>query len=155
MRNCLLIVDVQKDLLEIETAASRQQFVANIEALYQGEDWDLVIIGGDKGAKFPPKIRKMADHFVWSGVEPYDEFSLFQSGFMRPKLTFKEILKQAKFEKGDRIVVVGLDRGNRVTQTALDAAASGYLTIVPISGVTWTNPDCLETLRTAGVLVSV
>jgi nicotinamidase/pyrazinamidase len=152
MKTALIIVDVQNDFLPGGKLAVSEGNTIIGPLVTLAKEMDLVIASRDwhpsnhcsfhtHGGPYPPhciqdtqgarinsKIRKVADYIVSKGMDPsLEAYSAFTGETLRPKKALPDILKESGIE---RVIIGGLAMELCVRYTALDSAASGYLTIV-------------------------
>lgn len=162
MKIALIIVDAQQDFAE-----ERSSEIDSLIDLAEGAD--LVIatrsvhprshfsfaefgphcIHGTKGARLHPRLEEYAD-YVTTKVGLQEHYSGFESGTLRPKESLEEILRA---EEVTKVWIGGFGHGWDVPQTAFDANALGYDTIVFLSASNEVDPETIEKLNRAGVNV--
>lgn len=100
------------------------------EPEFKDGSWPGHCVQGTSGAEIDRRIRKIADYTVSKGMrpEPPDDYSAFAGGTLRPTVSTETILRENYIR---RVVVAGLLLGWCVSQTAFDANALGFETLVP------------------------
>jgi nicotinamidase/pyrazinamidase len=178
MRTALICVDVQSDFISgalavpegDEIIAPMLKLAPEMDLVIASRDWhpknhfSFLAQGGTHpahcvqdtpGARINSKVRKAAHYVVAKGMEPdKDAYSAFVAQTLRPKRSLPQILKEQEIE---RVIVGGLAMDLCVKWTALDLAASGYITIVG-QDITRAltaegEQEALEAFRRAGIQV--
>lgn len=184
MQTALIIVDVQRDLLSggsvevpggdavipvLQEIAKEADLVIVTGDLHppdhcsfieQGGEYPPNCVKGTGGARISPKLRKLSKYTIWKGTESdQQDFSGFAGATLRPRKTLKDVLDDNGFKKGDRVLIGGLVFEICVKNTALDAAAYGFETIVFVDATRSLTIQgeigALEDLDRAGVLIQV
>lgn len=173
MKTALIAVDVQNDFITRGSQSAHPDAERIVDPLVKvGKEVDLVVASRDwhpkghfsfktsglgphciqdtAGARIVPKVRKLTHYVISKGVEQdVDSYSAFSGQTLRPKRTLGEILTEHEIE---RVIVGGI--GPAVAWTALDSAASGYLTIVGLDIIAIPDEElALENWQRAGVTV--
>lgn len=97
---------------------------------FTDHSWPPHCVQGTKGARMHRSISRYADYMVSIGMNRNEEaYSAFAGKTLRPVHYPEEILA---LHNVDTVVVTGIRYSVEVKHTALDAAALGYRTIVPL-----------------------
>jgi nicotinamidase/pyrazinamidase len=179
MRTCLICCDVQADFLPGGALPVPDGNAVIAPLVKLASEMDLVIVSRDwhpknhfsfrtqngtqpphciqdtAGARINPKIRKAAHYIVSKGMDAnHEAYSAFVGQTLRPKHSLPQLLEEHEIK---RVYVGGLAMDRCVKWTALDSAASGYLTIVGLdltrSLTAAGELETLETFKRAGVQV--